>query len=219
MHILFDLDGTLTDSRDGIVRSICYALEKLDIPRPSDEELNDFIGPPLQHSLKVVLGIDDERLTEGLVTHYRERYRKLGMYENTVYPHVPEMLELLGDRASLYVATSKPQVFANEIIRHFELRRFFAGVYGSELDGGRFDKVELISYILERENLSKDATSMIGDRQYDVAGAVANGVLPVGALWGYGSRQELQNAGATVFCPQPADLPEVLNDNFFRRDA
>jgi len=194
-QLFFDLDGTLTDPRLGIVRCLRHALEGAPIAIPSDAELERFIGPPLQQSLKRLLGAD-AAATDAL-KRYRERFATSGMYENEVYPGIPELLRALRDVGwKLRVVTSKPKVFADPILDHFGISEHFIGVHGSELSGVRTDKAELIAHVLEVARIPARAAMMIGDRSHDIAGARANGVRALGVLWGYGSRAELTSAGA-----------------------
>lgn len=207
MHLLFDLDGTLTDPKIGFVMCIKYALTRLTAQVPTDDALASYIGPPLQHSFAQMLGPDRADRIEEAVALYRECYATNGLFENAVYPGIVPLLRHMRQHAStLHVATSKLTIFARRIIDHFGLSEFFDGVYGSELDGVRSDKSELIAYILERENFSAGAVTMIGDRSHDMIGARRNGVKPVGVLWGYGSREELAEAGADLIC----DTPQML---------
>ncbi|HVK02840.1 MAG TPA: HAD family hydrolase [Armatimonadaceae bacterium] len=209
--VLFDLDGTLTDPAEGITRCLAYALERLGNAVPPSEELRACIGPPLQASFPRLLGSDDPELTRQAVTLYRERFAAVGMYENAVYPGIPEVLTAVrAGGGRLFVATSKPAVYAEKILRHFDLPAFFDGVYGSELTGERSDKAELIAYLLEQEALTAAGCVMVGDRRHDVDGARRNGLFPVGVLWGYGSREELETAGAKLLCAHPGELPGVL---------
>lgn len=143
---------------------------------------------------------------------YRERYASQGFRENAVYPGMEAALGELRSRGlALFVATSKPAVYAGRILEHFGLRHFFSAVYGSELDGTRSNKAQLLAYLLDRECLVPAETVVVGDRAQDVAGALANGMRPVGALWGYGSREELAAAGAVAFCERPCGLPACLS--------
>lgn len=192
--LFFDLDGTLTDPREGIVGCIRHALQRLDCVVPPDVELDCYIGPPLRESF---CGLAGEALADRAVEHYRERFRSTGMFENRVYPGVPEALGALaaGDW-QLFVVTSKPWVFAEQILRHFELARYFAAIYGSELSGVRTDKSELIAHVLATEAIAPEQALMIGDRSHDIVGARKNGVRAAGVLWGYGTREELTTAGA-----------------------
>ncbi len=192
--LFFDLDGTLTDPREGIVGSIRHALQRLDCAVPPDPELDCCIGPPLRDSFCRLVG---EALADVAVEHYRARFRVLGMFENRVYPGIPEALAALGAAGwRLLVVTSKPGVFAEQILRHFALNGYFAAVYGSELSGLRADKSELIAHVLASEGLAPEQALMIGDRCHDVVGARSNGVRAAGVLWGYGTREELGAAGA-----------------------
>jgi phosphoglycolate phosphatase len=207
LHVLLDLDGTLTDSRVGIVECLKHALTKLGYAIPSEAELVRYIGPPLQDTFARLLGRDDARQIAEAIALYRERYGAEGMFENSVYAGIdPALSELRSQGATLYVATSKLVMYAERILQHFSLRHFFRAVYGSEPDGTRVDKSELIGHVLTAESLPRDATYMVGDRSHDVAGALANGVMPIGVLWGYGSREELTAAGATALCEKPSLL-------------
>lgn len=213
LNVLFDLDGTLTDPREGIVECIKHALSGLGQKCPSDVELERYIGPPLQHSFGALLGEGSSKVAAALEL-YRERFSSKGMFENKVYPEIPialAALRALG--ASLFVATSKPTLFAERIIEHFGLGGYVRSVYGSELDGTRSDKVELISYILKAECISRAGTFMVGDREHDMVGALANGVSGIGALWGYGSSKELLEAGAAALCERPIDLAMILSSH------
>lgn len=211
MNVLFDLDGTLTDPRDGIVACFKYALQTLELDSPADPELERMIGPPLRESFANLIGPNKEDLLEQAVTLYRERFAAKGMFENTVYPGIGDALaQLLDQGSSLFVATSKPRTFAERIIEHFGLSRFFRAVYGSEMNGANADKRHLIAHILRTESLSPTDTVMVGDRAHDVSGARANGLFPIGVLWGYGSQEELVSAGAGAICEEPGMLVEMI---------
>ncbi len=203
--IFLDLDGTLNDPKPGITRSIQYALRKLDRPDiPAEDELTWCIGPPLRSSFVKMLGEDS---ADRAVALYRERFSDVGLYENRVYDGIAEVLTTLkasGHR--LYVATSKAHVYADRIIDHFELRNYFERVFGAELDGTRSDKSHLLDYA-PRETSTDPANSlMIGDRSHDMVGAGKNGISGIGVLYGYGSRDELIDAGARHVCTTPAEI-------------
>ncbi len=207
MNLLFDLDGTLTDPFPGITKSILHALNRLGRALPSEENLRWCIGPPLKNSFAQLLDTDDDALTEKAVAYYRERFGTVGLFENEVYESIPETLENLRKSGhTLYVATSKPSVFATRIIDHFGLKRYFKAVHGSELDGTRCDKTELLEHILQEEGITSTDTVMIGDRKHDIVGAKANGIRGIGVLWGYGTKNELEAAGANVCIEQPGEL-------------
>jgi phosphoglycolate phosphatase len=213
VHVLLDLDGTLTDPREGILNCMRHALTLLDEPCPSDDELERFIGPPLQASFATLFGADSPRIAKA-VALYRQRFSSVGLLENRLYPGIPDTLRrLIAQGATLFVATSKPTVFAKQIIDHFGLARDIQAVFGSELDGTRSDKTELIAHILAKQSLSRDATCMVGDRAHDVRGARNNGVIAIGALWGYGTRTELLDAGAAALCETPDDLCDILSSS------
>jgi len=209
--LLFDLDGTLTDPFDGITRSIQYALEKMRAEVPPADALRWCIGPPLWDSFAVLLDEDDRAVLDRAVDYYRERYTVEGLFENTLIPGIVDLLAQLADQGQkLFVATSKPHAYAGKIVDHFGLSRYFRKVYGSELDGRRSAKTELISHILSEERLNAGKTAMIGDRKHDLIGAHNNDVAAVGVLWGYGSREELAAENPLAIAEAPANLHSVL---------
>lgn len=204
--IFFDLDGTLSDPFEGVARSIAFAFEGLGLDVPADDELRALIGPPLQVSLRLRFG-DDEVLIGEIVRRFRARYGDTGMFENAVYPGVPEMLAVLGRAAALFVCTSKPHAYAVPILRRFGLDGAFAGVYGSELDGTRIHKPELLAHALAAERLAGVAdVALLGDRALDVVAARANGIAAWGAAWGYGTTAELEAAGPDRVFHAPHDV-------------
>jgi phosphoglycolate phosphatase len=219
--LLLDLDGTLTDPHDGIVGCMRHALEALGVEPPPDAELARYIGPPLPHGFAALLGVprDAPRVADA-VGHYRERFDARGWRENRVYPEVPAFLDAArGAGWRCLVATSKPGVFAERIALHFGLRERLDGVYGSELDGRRGEKPELLAHVLEVERLDPRATVMVGDRRHDVLGARAHRLGSVGVLWGYGSREELLEAGAHALCAHPGELLEAAASLLSRAPA
>ena len=200
--IFFDLDGTLTDPKPGITRSIQYALDKLGQQTiPTEDELTWCIGPPLRASFVKLLG---EASADLAVSLYRERFSDIGLYENAVYAGVEDVLTALRQSGHrLFVATSKAHVFADRIIDHFDLRRHFERVFGAELDGTRADKTDLLAYALKTTSVDPSRDVMIGDRSHDMIGARNNGIKGIGVLYGYGSAQELTAAGASHLCATP----------------
>ena len=204
--IFFDLDGTLTNPKPGITRSIQYALQKLDHPTmPTEDELTWCIGPPLRASFVRLLGA--ETSADLAVTYYRERFSDVGLYENRVYDGIGEVLTTLGASGHrLFVATSKAHVFADRIIDHFGLRQHFEHVFGAELDGTRADKSHLLEHALKETSVDPAKTLMIGDRSHDMVGAKNNGMKRIGVLYGYGSREELLEAGAHHVCATPGAI-------------
>jgi phosphoglycolate phosphatase len=207
VNVLFDLDGTLTDPGDGFVACVSHALAKLECRPYADPEIRRHVGPPLEETLARL--IEDRAKIPAAVAFYRERYASLGYLENAVYPGIEEALRALHARGMrLFVATSKPTVYAERILAHFGLDRFFRGIYGSELDGTRSDKARLLAYVLDKECIAEGV--MVGDRAQDIAAALAFDLHPVGALWGYGSQAELVAAGARTLCGQPSALPSLI---------
>ncbi len=211
-NILFDLDGTLTDSSLGITRCVQYALEKLGRPVPEASDLLFCIGPPLIESFASLLPGEPPSLAREAVGLYRARYDRQGKFENQVYDDIPETLTDLRDQGcSLFVATAKPEIFARQILDHFGLSVFFDGIYGSRLDGGLGDKGELIGYILQEEGLARAETLMVGDRKHDMIGARTCAIAGIGVTYGYGSRAELTEAGADYLIHAPLAIPELLS--------
>ncbi|MGX4804238.1 HAD family hydrolase [Bradyrhizobium guangdongense] len=204
--IFFDLDGTLTNPKPGITRSIQYALDKLSLAVPSEDELTWCIGPPLHASLQKLTGSSD--LADRALLLYRERFSDIGLFENEAYTGIVDTLATLAaTNQRMFVATSKPAVYATRIVDHFGLKSYFERVFGSELDGTRVDKRDLLRYALEETKANADSAIMIGDRSHDVVGARTNGMTAIGVLYGYGSEAELKDAGAHHIC---AAHPELL---------
>ena len=210
MNILFDLDGTITDPMLGITNSVIYALKRYGIEVTDRRELYKFIGPPLAESFSRYYGFSKN---EGhkLVEVYREYFSDKGLYENEVYDGVEKMLNnLKGEGHKIYLATSKPQIFAEKILEHFGLSKYFDGVCGSELNGDRVEKSEVIACLKDRYSI-KDGV-MVGDRSFDILGAKANDLISVGVLYGYGEQSELDGAGADYLVENVHDLEKVLNN-------
>ncbi|PRA26925.1 HAD family hydrolase [Pseudomonas poae] len=211
--VLFDLDGTLTDPREGITRSIQYALGKLGIDEPDLTKLEHFIGPPLLQAFMQFYDFDEAKAWDA-VNFYRERFKVTGLYENRVFDGVMPLLEDLSSQGrQLYVATSKPWVFAREIARHFDFAKHFKVIYGSELDGTRTNKVELIAHLMSEEGLDPASTLMIGDRKHDLIGARSNGLDSAAVGYGFGSVEEL-NAEAPTWHFETLD---EMHQAFLRR--
>ena len=192
-NVLFDLDGTLTDPREGITRSIQYGLSKMGIDEPDLTQLEHFIGPPLLQAFMATYGFDEAKAWEAM-GFYRERFAVTGLYENEVFQGVTPLLEdLVGQGRQLFIATSKPQVYAREIARHFDFAKHFKVIYGSELDGTRTNKVELIRHLMAEQGLNPAHTLMIGDRKHDLIGARDNGLDAAAVGYGFGSFEELNS--------------------------
>jgi phosphoglycolate phosphatase len=210
--LLFDLDGTLTDPREGITRSIAHALERMGIEPPPLDRLTFAIGPPLRASLAQLIGTEARDAVERALAHYRERFADVGLFENAVYDGIPEALaHLRGAGSRLLVATSKPRVYAERIVRHFGLDGHFDAVEGCELDGTREDKRDLLAHMFAAHAIEPGAAAMIGDRGHDMRAARHHGVAALGALWGYGSAEELREHGAHDLCETPLKLADALH--------
>jgi len=209
--VLFDLDGTLTDSRPGITACIRHALDRLGHACPDDEALAIYIGPPLRGTLSTLLDTSDPALIETALGHYRRRYDTVGLFENRVYDEIPAMLDALARRGhAMAVATAKTRHAATRIVEHFGLAGHFTAVYGAE-PGGRFDaKIDLLAHLIESGVIRAEQAVMVGDRASDIVAAKINGIRSIGALWGYGEPGELAAAGADVLCETPPALLDFL---------
>lgn len=213
--ILFDLDGTLTESGEGIINCVQYALEKLGKKEEHPENLQCFIGPPLKEQFMKYAGLSEEE-GEKAVVYYRERYTTTGIFENRLYPKIPELLELLKiNNKILAVASSKPEVYVKQILKHFQIADYFTAIVGSELDGRRTEKAEVIEEALRRMHLKeeRDKVLMVGDRSHDVQGAISCGLQCIGVAYGYGSREELEKAGAVYIADSVEDLGILASPN------
>lgn len=213
--VLLDLDGTLTDAGPGIVNCILYALDDMGIAHPDDATLRTFLGPPLADTFGRHFGMSSEQI-DYAIAKYRERYHEVGLFENSVYDGIPELLQALDDAGIvLAISTSKPTYSATRILEHFGLAQHLAFIGGADLAGVRHDKAAVIAHTLEelhvRGRLDADARMvMIGDREHDVHGARAHGIDTVGVLWGYGTADELLGAGAVQLVESPLALRAVL---------
>ncbi len=208
-YIFFDLDGTLTDPALGITNAIMYALQHFGIVVEDRRELYSFIGPPLKEQFKIVFKLTDEQADE-MLRLYRVYYGDKGLFENTVYEGIPTMLSALQQAGfKLVLATSKPAVYAERILEHFDLKQYFTFVSGCELGGARVEKADVIRYALEQLHIQTPAqVCMVGDRSFDVDGARACGIETVGVLYGYGSREELH--GAKALASSAEELQGIL---------
>ncbi|MDM5314762.1 HAD family hydrolase [Fictibacillus sp. b24] len=209
--ILFDLDGTLSDPKIGITKSVQFALERMGIKEESLDYLEPFIGPPLQQSFSDFYHFNDTQ-TQTAITHYRERFSDVGMYENTLYEHIPELLQELKESGfTLVVATSKPTVFAEQILKYFNIHHHFDLIVGSNLDGTRTAKTDIIQYILQHYNKHpKQDFIMIGDRKHDIIGAHNTGIDSIGVTYGYGSLDEITTAAPAYIAESVLELRKYL---------
>lgn len=209
-YYLFDLDGTLTDPAKGITNSFIHALKYFGIEIPSYEKLCTFIGPPLIQTFQNEFGFDNEKATEG-VKKYREYFAEKGLFENSVYPEIENVLNQLKEKGKhLLVATSKPEEYSKKILEHFNLSKYFDFICGSNMDESRSKKEEVIAYALNKINChDKSKFLMIGDREYDIKGSKINGIKSCGVLYGYGNLEELKNAGADYICETVLDILKI----------
>ena len=206
--ILFDLDGTLTDSGEGILNCAELGLRHFGLPVPSREEMRVFVGPPL-HETFLKFGVPEDRVEEA-VTVFRSRYTTIGKFENTPYPGVHDLLKALKEAGhTLLIATSKPENMAIEILEKFELSQYFDRICGATLDRSRISKEDVIAYLLGLSGTAENMV-MVGDTAFDVVGAAAHGISTIGVSWGYGSVSEMQQAGAIAIANTMEELLSLL---------
>ncbi|RKG37190.1 HAD-IA family hydrolase [Acinetobacter rongchengensis] len=211
-NILIDLDGTLTDPKVGITTSARYGLAKVEHPIPESENIDWIIGPPLKASLAKILNVDvNDVLADQALLGYRERFAVTGLFENHVFEDIAETLAALKNKGyRLFLATAKPEVYARQILDHFDLLKYFEYPYGSELNGERTNKGDLIAYILKKEQLNPEECLMVGDREHDIFGARNNGIETIAVEYGYGSTQELDQAQPKARIQTFSDLLKLI---------
>ncbi len=209
--ILFDLDGTLTDSGPGITNSVAYALKKYGIETADQSVLFKFIGPPLKESFEKYYGFSEEEAGKA-IGYYREYYSDKGIFENAVYEGIEDLLkEIQESKKTAVVATSKPEAYAKKILEHFGIAKYFAYIAGANMDGTRTKKEEVIAHVLERCGLSdRSRVLMVGDREHDVLGAKKMGIDSLGVLFGYGDYEELKHAKATYIAETVKDIYPII---------
>ena len=211
-RILFDLDGTLTDPFLGITRSVAYSLKSFGIEVDDLETLKPFIGPPLDVSFREYYHMDEAQSWEA-VEKYREYFSKKGLFENKVYEGMEDFLQsLLNMDMKLYVCTSKPEVFAKEILDHFSLTPYFTGIYGATLDGSLKNKGDVIAHCIKQEHLNIQDCMMVGDRQHDIVGAHQNQIPCIGVLYGYGSLEEFQEYHCDYIAKDLIELKKIIEE-------
>jgi len=209
-NILFDLDGTLTDPYLGITNSVKYALKKFNIFEEDENKLKQFIGPPLNQSFIEFYQFDKNK-AQIAVDYYREYYSEKGLRENELYEDVENLLQSIKSKNKICIlATSKSKKFALEVLKYFEIENYFDEVVGSNLDGTLSGKEEIIKYIIENNKLDKAETIMAGDRKYDIIGANKNGIDSIAVLYGYGTKEELEESKPTYLCKSVMDILEII---------
>lgn len=209
--ILFDLDGTLTDSGEGIINCATLALNHFGLPVPDRETMRVFVGPPLDETF-IKFGVPADKTDEAIAV-YRSRYTTVGKFENKPYPGVEQLLQNLKRQGHrLFVATSKPEGMSVEILEKFGLAKYFGKICGATLDGSRSKKADIITYLLERSGGTENAI-MVGDTAYDVIGAKAHGMPAIGVSWGYGKVEDMESAGALVIAHSMEELYDILNQS------
>ena len=209
-NILFDLDGTITDSGEGIINSVLYSLQKFGINEVDMEKIKKFIGPPLKESFGEFYGMTLLQKEEA-VKYYREYYQEKGIYENKVYEGIENLLKnLKNEGKNVILATSKPQFYAEEILKYFKIDNLFDFVKGSNMDGSKTNKKEIIEEIISELGLKREETIMVGDRCYDITGAKACKIKSIGVLYGYGSREELEMEKADYIIENVGEIYNIL---------
>lgn len=210
-YVLFDLDGTLTDPKEGITKSIQYALKKYDILVEDLDSLEKCIGPPLKHSFMEYYNFTEEQADQA-IEYYREYYSVKGMIENKLYRNIENLLKNLCESGLvLIIATTKPTVFAKQILKHFNLIKYFEAVVGSELDGTRSEKCEIIKFVIDKNHIKNiQEIVMIGDRKYDIIGAHTNNIDSIGVTYGYGSYEELKSAKPTFIVESVKEIYKLI---------
>ncbi len=216
-YLLFDLDGTLTDSAEGIIKCVQYAAEKMGAAFKSAEELKVFVGPPLSESFKAVYGFSEEETKQAIV-YYRERFKPIGMFENSVYPGIPQLLASMKEHGKInLIASSKPEEFVKTILEHFDIAKYFDVIVGASMDESRNTKEAVIEEALSQlkstdqyGQYTQDKCVMIGDRKYDIHGAKYFGLRNIGVSYGFAPEGELQEAGAEVIVDTVEELTQVL---------
>ena len=207
--ILFDLDGTLTDSGEGIINCAVLALEHFGLPVPDRETMRVFVGPPLDETF-VKFGVPKEK-TDEAIRVYRSRYTTVGKFENFPYPGIAQMLERLKAKGHrLFVATSKPEGMSVEILEKFRLAQYFELICGATLDGSRSKKADIITYLLDKAGDTQN-TVMVGDTAFDVIGAASHGIPAIGVAWGYGKIEDMEQAGAAAIAHTVEELFTLLD--------
>lgn len=214
-YILFDLDGTLTDPELGITRSVAYSLEHFNIHVNDLTSLRRFIGPPLMDSYIDFYGFSRENALKA-IEKYRERFSCTGIFENRIYDGIPQLLSSLVNKGfTLAIASSKPEIYVKQIAEHFEIAKYFSAICGSELDGRRADKADVIAYALNSFAIPASPRAiMIGDRKHDIIGAGKIGLASIGVLYGFGSETELRAAGAQHIAPTVDNLSDIIDSMF-----
>lgn len=212
-HAFFDLDGTLTDPKEGILNAFHYTISKLGLENKTDGFLETLIGPPLFNSFKEHFGFNDDNVIDA-INCFREFYSQKGIFQNKIYPGIEDLLaKLTLNNISLYIATSKPYDYASQIIEHFGLNKYFKDIAGSLMDGSRVEKHEIIAYQIQKHNLQnhKDII-MIGDRKHDILGSHYHSIPCISVLWGYGSNLEFQENHSDYIVDNPAQILKIICD-------
>ncbi|MFC1953327.1 HAD hydrolase-like protein [Chloroflexota bacterium] len=214
LNVLFDLDGTLTDPKEGFVNCIQYALRQLGQSSQNEEYIASLIGPPLHSTFVTLLHSDESELIGEAIRLYRQRYSETGIFESEIYPGITELLDLLHRNSyQLWVLTFKPKIWIEKIIKHFSYEQWFSGVFGPTLDERLSDKVELVKSAIAGAKMIPADTVIIGDRKEDIIAGNINGILTVGVTYGYGTREEIIDAEPNYICDSPDDIRQVIMDH------
>jgi len=211
VNVLFDLDGTLTDPKEGFINCIQYALRQLGQSSQNEEYIASLIGPPLHSTFMKLLHSDENDLIREAISLYRKRYSEAGIFECKVYPGITELLDLLHRNSyKLWVLTFKPKIWTEKIIKHFSFNQWFSGVFGPTLDERLFDKVDLVESALASAKMIPTDTAIVGDRKEDIIAGNINGILTIGVTYGYGTKEEIVDAVPNYICDNPVDIRHVI---------
>ena len=213
-NVLFDLDGTIMDPKEGFVKCIQYALNRLGQPSLDEDYIANMIGPPLQATFEELLHSNDIELIKGAVDLYRRRYSELGLFENAVYPGIIELFEFLyGNDCNIWVVTFKPVIWTEKIVNHFSLDRWLSGVYGPSLDERLFDKIRLVESVILDGKIAPENAAIVGDRKEDVSAGKLNGITTIGVTYGYGSQKEIVESFPDYICNTPFEVQQVISSH------
>jgi len=213
-NVLFDLDGTVMDPKEGFVKCIQYALNRLGQPLLDEDYIANMIGPPLQATFEELLHSNDIKLIKDAVDLYRRRYSEFGLYENAVYPGIIELFDFLyGNNCNIWVVTFKPVIWTEKIVSHFSLDRWLSGVYGPSLDERLSDKVRLVESVILDAKIAPENTAMVGDRKEDIGAGKLNGITTIGVTYGYGSQEEIVGSFPDYICNTPFEVQQVISSH------
>ena len=209
--ILFDLDGTIIDSKTGIANCITTSLSHFGYQAPAHHQLDWCIGPPLHESFRILTGSSNDEHIDEIVSYNRTIYSSVGMFDCIIYDDMLDVIKTLAISKNIFIATSKPRLYAEQILAHLKIDQFFNKIYGSEFDGRLEQKTDLLQHIIDQENLNVASCVMVGDRKYDIIGAQAHNMDVIGVKWGFAGPQEFEQYKPSVICNSPKDLLSIIS--------